>query len=289
MHHMDKQEPIIVIGMHRSGTSMITRMLEQLGLFMGKDKDGNDEAKFFLKLNDWLLGKAGGAWDNPEIFHYLLNDKPVRALTLDYLDFSLSSPSTLSFLGFQAYWQYRSPKNLTIPWGWKDPRNTFTLPLWLDLFPQAKVIHIYRHGIDVASSLYVRREKIIKTVEKNYKYRKLMRFVGPGNDNFIPSVRCSSLEGGFSLWESYLEEAQRHVKSLGGRALEFRYEDFLLNPPHYLKELAQFCDLEADDTTIQTVAAQAEVSRAKAFQNSPELTAFSQRVLERLQRYGYEG
>lgn len=46
---MTKQEfdPVIIIGMHRSGTSMISRMIEALGLFQGKEKDPNNEAFFF--------------------------------------------------------------------------------------------------------------------------------------------------------------------------------------------------------------------------------------------------
>ena len=30
--------PIIIIGMHRSGTTMLSRQLEALGVFMGKKK-----------------------------------------------------------------------------------------------------------------------------------------------------------------------------------------------------------------------------------------------------------
>ena len=31
------QQPIIILGMHRSGTTMITKMLENLGLFVGAE------------------------------------------------------------------------------------------------------------------------------------------------------------------------------------------------------------------------------------------------------------
>ena len=31
--------PIIIIGMHRSGTTMLSRQLEALGVFMGNKKD----------------------------------------------------------------------------------------------------------------------------------------------------------------------------------------------------------------------------------------------------------
>ena len=49
---MQKNAPIILLGMHRSGTSMIAGMLEELGLFMGNHKDRNNEAFLFMKLNE---------------------------------------------------------------------------------------------------------------------------------------------------------------------------------------------------------------------------------------------
>jgi hypothetical protein len=53
--------PIIIISMHRPGTTMIDRMLEDLGLFVGKRREENHEALFFKRNNDWLLKKSGGA------------------------------------------------------------------------------------------------------------------------------------------------------------------------------------------------------------------------------------
>jgi len=52
---MKPHSPIIIIGMSRSGTSMLTRMLDELGLFVGKKLTKNHEALFFRKINDWLL------------------------------------------------------------------------------------------------------------------------------------------------------------------------------------------------------------------------------------------
>ena len=31
-------------------------------------------------------------------------------------------------------------RDIPFPWGWKDPRNSITLPLWLRLYPEAKII-----------------------------------------------------------------------------------------------------------------------------------------------------
>lgn len=42
-----KEYPVIIIGMHRSGTSMLTRVLQRAGLFMGEHREENDESLFF--------------------------------------------------------------------------------------------------------------------------------------------------------------------------------------------------------------------------------------------------
>lgn len=89
--------PIIIIGMHRSGTSMITEMLEKLGLFVGvrKDPNSNFESTFFYNINNWLLLQSGGAWDHPNPIHDLLKNKEVLELTLDYIQFSINSPKVI--------------------------------------------------------------------------------------------------------------------------------------------------------------------------------------------------
>ena len=74
--------PIIIIGMHRSGTTMLSRQLEALGVFMGNKKESNHEATFFLGIDSWLVTQCGGAWDNPQAIRYLLENKQVRARNL---------------------------------------------------------------------------------------------------------------------------------------------------------------------------------------------------------------
>src|SRR3954449_9453301 len=72
--------PVIFIGMHRSGTSMLGRLLEELGMFFGTRKDENNEALFFQEMNNWLLTQCGGRWDNPGPFKdfFWHSDEAVR-------------------------------------------------------------------------------------------------------------------------------------------------------------------------------------------------------------------
>jgi hypothetical protein len=46
------------MGMHRSGTTLLCKILQSFGIFIGKDLDVNYESLFFMEINDWILGKA---------------------------------------------------------------------------------------------------------------------------------------------------------------------------------------------------------------------------------------
>ncbi|MCD6201107.1 MAG: hypothetical protein J7K46_04775, partial [Bacteroidales bacterium] len=63
---------ILILGMHRSGTSCLTGTLGQNGIFLGNvlkenmyNKKCNIENKEVMKLNNLLLKYNNGSWLNP--------------------------------------------------------------------------------------------------------------------------------------------------------------------------------------------------------------------------------
>ncbi len=282
-----KHPPIIIIGMHRSGTGMITEMLRKLGLFVGEKKDANHEATFFCNINNWLFHQSGGAWDNPGTIRYLLRNEEVLGLTLDYIQFLINSPRAISFLGWRKYLRYHSIFNLDFPWGWKDPRNTFTLPIWLRLFPNAKVIHVYRHGVDVAKSIVVRQQKLLDNYKGVYGKRKTLYLLRPKRGGFTDTLRCANIENAFDLWEEYTSEAHSHILTLGDSAIEIKYEDFLDTPNEIVKTLVYFCGLHVNNADIYSVVETVKKGRAYAFRNDPALEKFAYQVTTRLKKMSY--
>jgi hypothetical protein len=258
--------PVIVIGMHRSGTGMMTRALESLGLFVGKDRDENHESIFFQKINDWLLRQCGGSWDHPQPISHLLRNAEIRRATTAYIrHVLLTSPRAVSFLGWMRYAFTRDISRLKVPWGWKDPRNTFTLPLWLDLFPDARVVHIRRHGVDVANSL-VKRGRSQSLAQKVYNNTPILHWFRVKKGSFVMSPRCDSVRGAYSLWEEYVEQAEKHVLGLQDRAFELTFEDLIAQPQSVVSELCRFCGLHADEFAMRRVAEGFNRDRAFAFQ-----------------------
>ena len=67
-----KTPPLLISGMHRSGTTLLVEILMKFGFFPGERLDENLEATFFQRINEWVLRRSGGAWDNPNQVTFLL-------------------------------------------------------------------------------------------------------------------------------------------------------------------------------------------------------------------------
>jgi hypothetical protein len=130
---------IFIVGMHRSGTSMITGILHKCGLELGDNllmnaKDnpkGHFENRRFIRINQEILIRNGGRWFNPPEnirFHPGLKNKMRQFLN-----------------------QFE-PQKIT---GFKDPRVCLTLPLWREVIhPEPiKAVVVVRPFSAIAKSL----------------------------------------------------------------------------------------------------------------------------------------
>ncbi len=283
--------PVIIYGMHRSGTTLVTKVLEALGLFVGFRKDTNQEAQFFLQLNDWMMLQAGAAWDQPEPIGAMLQDGELKRALREYAWDLMHSGRSISYLGVGKYLRYRNVSALSIPWGWKDPRNTFVLPIWSDLFPNARYIHVKRHGCDVAHSLKTRSDQLKPKLAffLNRRYPKFLPF--PPRRRPVArqiSARLNTYAGAFSLWSEYMLQAQQMESQHHGNSLSIRYEDFLERPLEFLPELASFAGLPSSTLEEhERIASTIKASRAYAYRGSEELLKLATENEETLSRFGY--
>ena len=288
---MSQQLPVIIIGMHRSGTSLLTRTLRELGFFMGADANRNDESAYFNAINAWLFRQASATWDRPEGVAGLLDDEQLLPLLRDYVNGILHGPSAWRFIGWRrGLLAWRTLAEIAAPWGWKDPRNTFTLPLWLSLYPEAKVLHIYRHGVDVAQSLRLRSEQACEASRRRYSRRRRLSWLNPlapKSSGFAHQPGVRQLAGGFDLWQRYVGLAQRHVAALGERAFGIKYETLLSDPDTQLQRIVAFCGVPARDQRVIAAARQFRPERAYAFRKHPELASFADQHRGQLTAFGY--
>lgn len=150
--HVSAPTALCITGMHRSGTSMVARVLDAVGLWLGPPErlmqSGPDNPEGFFEnldlvhFSDEFLDRFGGGWDTPP----------------DFPD-GWEQSELARELGTQAYSLLQSIANTaqTHPgWGWKDPRCSLMLPFWRTLIGDLKIIACVRHPVAVARSLHKR-------------------------------------------------------------------------------------------------------------------------------------
>jgi hypothetical protein len=142
---------ICIVGMHRSGTSMIAKLLHQCGLYLGPEDellgansgnaDGHYEHKGFLQINDALLNHYAGSWEFPP------------RLEPNWQEDTALAPLRAQAKALVLELSRRSP------WGWKEPRTTVLLPFWKSVVPGLSFVICVRSPLEVAKSL-AQRNKI---------------------------------------------------------------------------------------------------------------------------------
>jgi len=156
---------IVVLGMHRSGTSAVTRILNLLGADVGPEDgllteydnpSGHWESKALVACNDRILAAFGRSWDFPPWLGPGWERSPrAERLMPDMAD---------TFAGVFG----------SEPWVWKDPRTCLTFPLWRRVLgPSVLVVLVLRAPGAVVSSL--KRRDGIPTVYGSGLWHRYLR------------------------------------------------------------------------------------------------------------------
>ena len=139
--------------MHRSGTSFTAHALQLLGVSLGSvdrlmapgpdNPAGYWENRDIKELNDEVLSRLGGSWDQPPVLGP--GGSRTRALIRSALERRTSSTRRS---------EPCRPDEGVI--GWKDPRLSLLLPFWRTVTPIATTIVMVRDPAEVAASLRAR-------------------------------------------------------------------------------------------------------------------------------------
>ena len=136
---------ILVLGMHRSGTSVVARLLNMMGAYFAPEKiatpptianpKGYWERWDVLHLNEDILTAMGMTWDN-------ISDFNPQTITPD-IHTQFDSAAREIIFGLDA----------NRPWMIKDPRFCLLLPFWRSWFEIPVCVYVHRRPIQVAQSL----------------------------------------------------------------------------------------------------------------------------------------
>lgn len=269
------KSPIIITGMHRSGTTLLTKLLEQCGIFLGSKKFMNEEAIFFQDINRWLLYQSNTAWDAPQAFSFINDSFQKQALKA--IEWRMNSYHIKEYLGIMKGIKYRSLRKIDFDWGWKDPVNSITLDLWMQAFPEARIVNIIRNPIDVASSLKAREEKRIAlySQRKNVTEREKKLVKKPV---YNQSYRVLDLKEGIDLALSYMHLNQMHLAKYPSQAIQLNYEQLLSNPTGELQALLTFLDIPVTENSLAQATSMVQQDNGYKFVNEPGMKQIFQEL-----------
>ena len=143
----------VVLGMHRSATSLAAKGLYDNNVHMGdyllgkhpSNPYGHWEDREFIALNDAILTNAGGSWDDPPAESEIIAVGMKWAVTIE---------------------EFVRKKEKEPFWGWKDPRTTLTIQCYIPFLVNPHYFVCVRNPKDVAESL---RKRNGMSIDKGLK------------------------------------------------------------------------------------------------------------------------
>jgi hypothetical protein len=148
---MTRIDGVAVLGMHRAGTSAVTRVLGRMGLAVSRPEDsvrgpwnpaGHFESRRLMHLDDELLSQMGCAWWHP----------PPADLAYPAFAARIRTSGRQARRTFRRAYPHRD-------WAWKDPRACVLLPFWRRaLSDRVAAVIVLRNPLDVAESLQRRND-----------------------------------------------------------------------------------------------------------------------------------
>jgi hypothetical protein len=153
-----KSRAVLVIGMHRSGTSAVARGLQALSVYLGNDfldaqpenPTGYWEDKGVVTINERALKQLGLAWDDVT---------PVAPTAFRRFRMRLLQNHAVRYVRRTFASQPR--------WGFKDPRTIRLLPFWRGVLRKCHADDAYvvvvRNPLSVAASLFRRQAMDVVT------------------------------------------------------------------------------------------------------------------------------
>ena len=283
--------PHIIGGTGGSGTRVLSRIVKQGGMFIGKNRVPAEDSvplRRYQNLTSFIAQKSS-------LPSHKADDKITEELKIKGFYGLIQNRWTQSLLANQLYSKpikdydkmiqhirlsiedHLFPlveAQITQPWGWKQPNSGFILPFLHSQFPQLKCLHLIRDGRDMAFS----------------KNQGQLRFLG--------SIVLSAEEQGWhkplqsiALWNRLnLMSAEYGEQHMGEQYLRIRFEDLCTQPLETIEQIFDFFGLQGNIPQI----AQEEVTPPQSLgrwrnQEAKTIEDLEQIGQAALQKFGYLG
>lgn len=139
------ERPLIICGMHRSGTSFVASLVAGAGVHLGDE------------LLEASAGNPRGHFEDVGILEFHRQALVANGIVSEGYTTQAAIPLTPALRRMaSSLIAARARRERT--WGWKEPRTTLFLEAWQALLPEARFLLVFRRPWEVVDSLYRRGE-----------------------------------------------------------------------------------------------------------------------------------
>lgn len=204
-----ENHPIIVLGVERSGTSVVAEMLHRWGAYAGPPE----------KLHKADAHAPRGYWEYLPLWDLLaeLGDFDTGATWWDCNFQQQMKEKAADPVCKKKATELMAEMHKGCPWFWKDPALSHFLPFWKQIWGDAIYIITVRNPLDTATSW--------------------QKFIMPSN----VKLRISFVVMNLLRWQHMMTQILQHTEDVKHR-LFLSYEDIILNPRVQAEKLAAFLD-----------------------------------------------
>lgn len=208
-----KRYPVFIVGAGRSGTTMFRLML-------------NSHPNIYIPPEAWFFGELLYKFSNKKVLSIddVNSARSIITSNVRWPDWNCSnekldvaldfkSPPTIRELIESVFFNCSKLGDKKI-WGEKSPRHSYLISQMLEIFPDAKFIHVIRDGRDSCISIYNRGWW----------------------DRSFPRI-CEH-------WSSCVKAAIKGRSFPAGQYFEIRYEDLVSNPKEILEKVCIFLNIK---------------------------------------------
>lgn len=193
---------VFVVGMHRSGTSVATRVINLLGVPVAEEEE----------LKPPSPTNPSGFWEAPRLTAFnndLLAELGGSSLAPPPLDSGWAAATGLEQRRARARRLHRKV-HPTREWVWKDPRNSVLLPFWREALDARPVIVL----------VYREPEAVARSLEARQGLSRAMSFAAWERYSREALQAASGLPAFVASYRSLVEQPERWAREVGSFLLE---------------------------------------------------------------------
>lgn len=226
---------IVIVGMHRSGTSLLASWLHANGLFLGDN------------LMSGKFDNIKGHFEDYEILK--IHEKNLNRNNYITTGLQLKNPDNLKLdeTAKNEVTQLIKTRESHEIWGWKEPRGTLFLDEWNKLNSDIFCIAIYRHYNDVSDSLQRRyKHKLFKTNQIKNPNRIIKKLL-------YPFLKKKQLNCHLSDWIIYSKKILDFCKKNPEKCVLISIENLYTKSSKILKIIEEKTNLKHKNIDIKTI------------------------------------